>query len=220
MKVGILGSGDVGRVLATAFLKEGHEVMIGSRDTGKEKLVQWKTDHEGGQTGSFEDAAQFGEILVLATLGSGAISALELAGKTNLTGKVIIDATNPIVHADNGYPQADHGVLRYFTKANESLMETLQQAFPDARFVKSFNSVGNAFMYKPAFPGGRPTMFICGNDAAAKERVAGILETFGWEAEDMGMAESARPIEALCQLWCAPGFLKNQWTHAFKLYKM
>ncbi|MBK8699627.1 MAG: NAD(P)-binding domain-containing protein [Saprospiraceae bacterium] len=220
MKIGILGSGDVGRVLASAFLKEGHDVMIGTREIGKEKLVQWKSENAEGMTGSFEEAANFGETLVLATVGSGALSALGLAGKDHLSGKVIIDATNPIVQADNGFPQADHGVLRYFTTSNESLMEQLQHAFPDARFVKAFNSVGNAFMYKPSFPEGRPTMFICGNDALAKETVSGILGAFGWDAEDMGMAESARPIEALCQLWCAPGFLRNQWTHAFKLYKI
>jgi 8-hydroxy-5-deazaflavin:NADPH oxidoreductase len=219
MKVGILGSGDVGRTLGKAFLAEGHDVLLGTRDTGKEAVVKWKTENPGAQTGSFADAAAFGDLIVLATLGSGAASALEMAGATNLKGKIIIDATNPIVHGDNGWPAADNGAIRYFTDINESLMERLQKQFPEVHFVKAFNSVGNGYMYKPNFPGGKPTMFICGNDADAKKTVTDILTTFGWETEDVGMMESARAVEALCILWCAPGFLRNQWTHAFKLLK-
>jgi predicted dinucleotide-binding enzyme len=98
-------------------------------------------------------------------------------------------------------------------------MERLQKAFPDVRLVKAFNSVGNARMVDPQFAGGRPTMFICGNDAAAKDRVARLLDQFGWDAEDMGGVEAARAIEPLCMLWCIPGFLRNQWTHAFKLLR-
>ena len=100
----------------------------------------------------------------------------------------------------------DNGVLKYFTTLEESLMERIQQLLPDAKFVKAFNSVGNAFMYKPNFPGGIPTMFICGNDDHAKKIVTDILTAFGWETEDMGKAEAARAIEPLCILWCIPGF--------------
>jgi 8-hydroxy-5-deazaflavin:NADPH oxidoreductase len=220
MKIGIIGSGDVGRILATAFLKEGHHVLLGTRDTTKEAVVKWKSENQKAQTGHFSEAASFGEVVVLATLGSAAADALTLAGLDNLNGKTIIDATNPIEHGPNGMPVADNGVIRYFTSINESLMERLQKLVPAANFVKAFNSVGNPFMYKPAFSAGKPTMFICGNNAEAKKTVAGILDSFGWESEDMGMVESARPIEALCILWCAPGFLRNQWSHAFKLLKM
>jgi hypothetical protein len=100
-------------------------------------------------------------------------------------------------------------------------MERLQKAFPDAKFVKAFNSVGAALMVNPSFPGGaRPTMFYCGNDAAAKATVAKILDQFGWDGADMGTARAARAIEPLAQLWCIPGFRDNQWTnHAFHLMK-
>jgi 8-hydroxy-5-deazaflavin:NADPH oxidoreductase len=216
MKVGVIGSGDVGRILATAFLKEGHTVTLGTRDVTKEAVVKWKNENTNAQTGSFADAAKYGEVILLATLGEGAEEAIKLAGIENLKGKVIIDATNPIDHTK---PPVN-GVLRYFTKADESLMERLQKLAPDAKFVKAFNSVGNPFMYKPDFPGGKPTMFICGNDEEAKKTVAGILTSFGWESEDMGKAETAGAIEALCILWCAPGFNRNQWTHAFKLLKL
>jgi 8-hydroxy-5-deazaflavin:NADPH oxidoreductase len=220
MKIGILGSGDVGRVLGKAFLTEGHDVLLGTRDVNKDAVVKWKTENPKAQTGSFADAAAFGDVLVLATLGSAAANVLNVAGIENLKGKTIIDATNPIEHNSNGMPAADNGVIRSFTDINESLMERLQKVAPAANFVKAFNSVGNPFMYKPNFPGGKPTMFICGNNADAKKTVTAILDSFGWESEDMGLVESARPIEALCALWCAPGFLRNQWTHAFKLLKL
>jgi hypothetical protein len=96
-------------------------------------------------------------------------------------------------------------------------MERLQREFPDARLVKAFSCVGNASMVNPRFAGGPPTMFICGNDDDAKRTVAGIVEQFGWSVADMGMAEAARAIEPLCMLWCIPGFLRNDWSHAFKL---
>jgi hypothetical protein len=186
--------------------------MIGSRDP--KKLAEFAAQQRI-RAGTFGDTAAHGEILVLAVKGDGALDALEQAGAGNLAGKVVIDATNPIAAAP---PQ--NGVLRFFTGPNDSLMERLQSAFPAARLVKAWNSVGNAFMVDPRFAGGPPTMFICGNDAAAKSEVARILETFGWSAEDMGMVESARAIEPLCQLWCAPGLLRNQWAHAFKLLKL
>jgi predicted dinucleotide-binding enzyme len=130
----------------------------------------------------------------------------------NLAGKVIIDATNPIAEAP-----PTNGVLKYFTTLDDSLMERLQREFTGARFVKAFNSVGNASMVNPAFKGGKPTMFICGNDEAAKKTVTGILDAFGWETADMGAVEAARAIEPLCMLWCIPGFLRQDWVHAFKL---
>jgi predicted dinucleotide-binding enzyme len=215
MKVGIIGSGMVGRVLASAFLKEGNHVMLGTRNISKEDVIKWKTENSNGLLGSFQETAQFGEIIVLAVGGLVAEDAITLAGKEHFIDKIIIDATNPIAAVP-----PDNGVLKYFTTLEESLMERIQKLLPDAKVVKAFNSVGNAFMYKPKFPGGAPTMFICGNDEAAKKKVTDILTVFGWETEDMGKVEAARAIEPLCILWCIPGFIRNQWTHAFKLLKM
>lgn len=212
-KIAVLGSGQVGQVLADGFLKHGHDVMRASREPSK--LADWKKGAgDKASTGTFAEAATFGEVVVLAVKGGAAESAIELSG-AGLDGKVVIDATNPI---DESKPP-QNGVLVYFTGANESLMERLQKKAPKARFVKAFNSVGNAFMVNPDFGGTRPTMFICGDDDAAKATVTALLDQFGWDSEDMGKVESARPIEALCVLWCAPGMLRKQWTHAFKLLK-
>ena len=210
MKVGVLGSGDVAKVLATGFLKHGHDVMMGTRSAAK--LSEWETKNPNGRVGSFDDAAKFADLVVLAVKGTVAVDALRAAGKANLTGKPVIDATNPIADAP---PR--NGVLSYFTNLDESLMEILQREFPDARFVKAFNSVGNAHMVNPQFKGGKPTMFICGNDDGAKKAATEILDQFGWETADMGKAEAARAIEPLCMLWCIPVFLRNEYTHAFKL---
>ena len=214
MKVGIIGSGIVAQTLGKAFITEGNEVMIGSRDPLKDAITKWKADNPGSKTGSFTDAAAFGELLVLAVAGHGAMQALQATGLKNLEGKTIIDVTNPIAPA-----APEKGVLKFITSLDRSLMEQLQQLVPKAKFVKAFNSVGNTLMYKPSFKEGKPSMFICGNDETAKKQVTAILDRFGWETEDMGSVESARAIEPLSILWCIPGFLRNQWTHAFKLLK-
>jgi len=214
MKVGIIGSGIVAQTLGKAFITEGYEVMLGSRDAKKEAVTKWKAANPAAKSGSFADAAAFGELLVLATAGHGALQALQAIGLKNLEAKTVIDVTNPIAPAP-----PEKGVLKFSTSLEQSLMEQLQQAVPKARFVKAFNSVGNALMYKPVFKEGKPTMFICGNDEAAKKQVTEILDRFGWETEDMGSVESARAIEPLCILWCIPGLLRNQWSHAFKLLK-
>ena len=212
-KIGILGSGIVGKVLATGFLKHGYEVMIGTRD--KAKLADWQSKNPNGKIGSFEETAKFGDIIVLATKGHASAEVLKLAGINNLDGKTIIDATNPI---DEKNPPVN-GVLNFTTSLHDSLMEQLQKVAPKANFVKAFNSVGSAFMVNPDFGGTKPSMFICGNNDDAKKQVTEILTQFGWETEDMGKAEGARAIEPLCILWCIPGMLRNQWTHAFKLLK-
>jgi len=214
MKVGILGSAAVGQALGKAFLAEGNEVMIGTRDVSKDSLVKWQKGNPTAKLGSFGDTAKFGELIVLAVSGDVTEKVIELAGKENFSNKVVIDTTNPIAKAP-----PENGVLKYFTSLDRSLMEDLQKLLPDAKFVKAFNSVGNAVMYKPKFSGTKPTMFICGNDEGAKKTVTDILNSFGHETEDMGKAEAARAIEPLCMLWCIPGFLRNQWTHAFKLLK-
>jgi predicted dinucleotide-binding enzyme len=210
MKIGVLGSGDVGKVLAAGFLKHGHDVSIGTRTP--DKLAEWVKRNPRCRIGSFEDTTKSAEVVVLAVKGTAAAEALRAAGLANMTGRIVIDATNPIAEAP-----PTNGVLKFFTDLNESLMERLQGEFPTAHFVKAFNSVGNACMVNPQFKGGPPTMFICGNDDGAKRKVAGILAQFGWETADMGKAEAARAIEPLCMLWCIPGFLRDDWVHAFKL---
>lgn len=210
-RVGVIGSGVVGQTLAKGFLTHGFEVMIGSRDPGK--LARFVSETAGRvKTGTDEQTALFGEIVVLAVKGLAAEEAVRRLGAGALAGKTVIDSTNPIADA----PPVN-GVLRFFTTLEGSLMERLQRIVPEAHFVKAFNSVGNALMVTPRLEQGKPTMFICGNDEAAKKVVAGILDTFGWETADMGSAEAARAIEPLCMLWCIPGFLRNDWSHAFKL---
>ena len=212
MKVGIIGSGGVAQALGDGFVKHGHEVMLGTREPGK--IADWVARNPAAQTGTVASTAEFGELVVLAVKGTAAAEALRAAGSRNLSDKPIIDATNPIADV----PPVN-GVLKFFTNFDESLMEQLQREFPDAHFVKAFNSVGSGLMVNPRLEGGRPTMFICGNDEAAKKTVNTILDQFGWEAADMGKAEAARAIEPLCILWCIPGFLRNEWTHAFKLLR-
>lgn len=214
MKIGILGSGHVGQTLAKAFTMEGYHTMIGTRNPSKPELVKWKNENPSGAVGSFADSSKFGEILVLATEGAAADKVLSMAGPENLANKVIIDTTNPIAKQP-----PTNGVLHYFTSLEDSLMERLQKQVPKAKFVKAFSIVGNALMYKPTFENGKPTMFICGNDDGAKKTVTNILTAFGWETEDLGKVEAARAIEPLCMLWCIPGMLRNQWSHAFKLLK-
>lgn len=212
MKIGILGSGPVARALGTGLRAHGHDVLLGTRDLSA--LDEWAAAHPGAGVGSPADAAAHGEVVVLAVAGRGAVPALHLAGPANLAGKVVIDTTNPIADAP-----PTNGVITFFTDLNESLLERLQAEVPEARFVKAFNSVGNQHMVDPAFEGGPPTMFICGNDLAAKEMVSRLLVEIGWEAADMGGVEAARAIEPLCILWCIPGILRNEWDHAFKLLR-
>ena len=210
MKIGILGSGIVGKTLAGGFLKHGYEVMAGSRQP--EKLQDWKAEIGPKlQTGNYSETAAFADIIVLAVKGTVAKAVLKLAGIENLSGKTVLDATNPIADA-----APVNGVLQFFSSLDQSLMEQLQQLAPKANFVKAFNSVGAHVMVNPKFET-RPTMFICGNNEAAKEITKKILDQFGWEVEDMGGTEAARAIEPLCILWCIPGFRENRWTHAFKL---
>ena len=212
MKIGILGSSVVAQTLGGGFLKHGHDVILGTRNPGK--LKDWQTKNEAGRVGSFADAAASADMVVLSVKGTAAVDALRQAGGQNLAGKVVIDTTNPIADAP-----PDHGVLKFFTSLDESLMERLQREFTAARFVKAFNSVGAALMVNPRLDGGPPSMFICGNDEGAKRTVRGILDQFGWDTVDLGSAEAARAIEPLCILWCIPGFLRNEWVHAFKLLR-
>lgn len=211
MKIGILGSGGVAQTLAVGLTAHGHTVMLGTRDPAK--LTAFAAAHPGVGVGGMADTAAYGEMVVLAVKGLAAESALKSADAArHLAGKVVLDATNPIADLP-----PENGVLRFFTTLDDSLMERLQRAFPAVHFVKAFSSVGAGLMIDPRLPGGRPTMFICGDDDAAKKRAVALLEQVGWEAADMGRATAARAIEPLCMLWCIPGFLRNDWSHAFKL---
>jgi 8-hydroxy-5-deazaflavin:NADPH oxidoreductase len=212
MKIGVLGSGVVGQVLADGLLKHGHEVMRGSRDPSK--LRAWRAGAgPRALAGTFAEAASFGPLVVLAVKGTAAVAAVE-ACREALAGKAVLDTTNPIAEA----PPVN-GVLQFFTGPGDSLLERLQASVPAAHFVKAFSCVGNALMVDPKLPGGPPTMFICGSDQAAKRQVATLVEQLGWEVEDLGAAEAARAIEPLCMLWCIPGFRQNRWDHAFKLLR-
>lgn len=151
-------------------------------------------------------------ILGTATVGR-TLAAVEQAGPARLAGKVVIDVTNPLDFS-KGFPPT------LFVKDTDSLGERVQRAAPEARVVKALNTMTSALMLAPAaVNGGDHSVFICGNDAAAKDEVTKILDRFGWETEDMGGVEGARAIEPLCILWCLPGFLRGEWKHALKLLK-
>ena len=209
-RVGILGSAAVGKTLAEGFRKHGYAARVGSRSP--DKLADF-SKRTGVEAGTFEEVAAWGEILVLAVKGTAAEALVAQLG-SRLDGKVVIDTTNPIAEL----PPTD-GVLSSFTGPNDSLLERLQKARPEAHFVKAWSSVGSARMVDPVFADGKPTMFFCGNDATARKTVGTILDQFGWEPADMGTAIAARAIEPLAVLWCIPGFRDNVWNHAFKVLR-
>ena len=215
MRVGILGTGDVGRALGQAFITLGHEVKMGARNAANDKAVAWvKENGAKASAGTFADAAAFGEIVVLATLGVANESALRSAGAAALRGKILIDTTNPL-DTSGGMPP------RLAVAGNDSGGERVQRVVPDARVVKAFNTVGNAHMFRPSFPGGPPDMFICGNDAGAKKTVSALLSDFGWGVVDIGGIEGSRYLEAMCLVWvlAALSTTPPTWNHAFKLLR-
>jgi len=213
MKVGILGTGDVGKALAAGFLAKGDEVKLGSREAGNPKLLEWvKQAGPKASGGTFADAAGWGEAIVLATLWSGTGNALQMAGPERLKGKVVMDATNPLVFTPNQPPALAIG-------HTDSGGEQVQRWLPGAKVVKVYNTVGNAHMVHPKFPGGPPDMFICGNDTAAKQTVSDICQAFGWPTIDCGGIESSRLLEPLCILWVQYGIRTGSWNHAFKLLR-
>jgi predicted dinucleotide-binding enzyme len=213
MRIGILGTGDVGRALGKGFTLSGHEVKMGSRDSNNQKAKAWAAEvGPAASVGSFAEVAQFAELVVLCTLWEGTGNAVRLADPENLAGKVMIDATNPLQFVSGAPPSLALG-------HTDSAGEQVQRWAPKARVVKAFNIVGYAHMYKPQFPGGPPDMFICGNDAAAKTAVTGILTAFGWNTIDIGGIEGARLLEPMCLLWVQYGIRTNTWNHAFKLLR-
>jgi predicted dinucleotide-binding enzyme len=209
--VGVLGSGDVGRVLAAGFASLGHDVKIGSRDP--EKLREWaEAAGERVTAGTFEEAARFGDILVLATLGAGTESAIRMAGLSHFDHKVVLDATNPLEYHQGAAPTL-------YVGTTDSLGEQIQRLLPNAKVVKAFNTVGNAHMIQPRFPDGTPDMFICGTDDDAKKIAGQICEHFGWGVVDLGGIEASRYLEAMCMAWVLYGIKSGSWNHAFKLLR-
>jgi len=212
MRIGILGTGDVGRVLGSGLVSLGHEVKIGSRTPQKPEVKEWlKAAGPKASAGSFAEAAAFGEMAVLATLWIGTENAIKLAGPQKLAGKMVIDTTNPLDFS-TGTPRLSVG-------PTDSAGETVQRWLPQSRVVKAFNHVGNAHFIKPQFPDGPPTMFICGNEESAKKIVSGLLEAFGWAVIDIGGIEGSRLLEPLAMLWILYGFRTSTWSHAFKLLR-
>ena len=213
MRVGILGTGDVGQALGTGFAKFGHEVKMGSRDPSQEKVQSWvmKTGSKAS-AGTFAEAAAFGEIVVLATLWTATESIIRLADPKNLSGKVVIDTTNPLVFSAGAPPRLAVG-------HTDSAGEQVQRWLPDSHVVKAFNTVGNRHMVKPEFPGGPPDMFICGNDAQAKQTVTDLLKALGWPVIDIGGIEGARYLEPLAMIWILYLLRTKTGDHAFKLLR-
>jgi predicted dinucleotide-binding enzyme len=209
VKVGVLGSGDVGRVLAKGFADLGHEVKIGTRDP--KKLAEWaKSAGPKVSVGSFADAATTGDLIVLATLGAATEEAIRMAGPQNFDGKVVIDTTNPLDFS-GGMPP------KLFVGHSDSLGERIQRVIPKARVVKAFNTVGNPHMVNPKFPSGPPDMFICGNDDESKKIVTQICKQWGWGVIDIGGIEGSRHLEPMCIVWVLHGVRSGGWNHAFKM---
>lgn len=213
MKVGMLGSGGVGQSLGLGFASLGHEVMMGSRNPGKNEIKSWRARVGAkASAGTLAQAAAFGDLAVLATQWSGTENAIRLAGPDHLAGKVLIDATNPLLVLPKALPALAVG-------GGDSAGEQVQRWLPKARVVKAFNTVNHAHMVKPSFPGGPPDMFICGNDAAAKKLVSGICRDFGWGIIDMGRIEAARLLEPLALIYIQNAIRTGCWDYAFKLLK-
>jgi 8-hydroxy-5-deazaflavin:NADPH oxidoreductase len=211
MRVGILGSSDVAKSLGRGFLKEGHEVMLGSRDQGK--LASWvRESRKGATSGTFSETAKFGELVVLAIHGAKSVEAIQIAGVDNFKGKVVIDATNPL-DMSGGLPPKLVGIL------GASGGELNQRALPGAFVVKAFNTVGNAHFYKPEFPGGPPDMFLCGDDGKAKEQVSRICKDLGWNLIDVGGIGLSHYLGATAMIWIITAFTGGHWNQAFKLLR-
>jgi 8-hydroxy-5-deazaflavin:NADPH oxidoreductase len=211
-RVGVLGSGEVGRRLAGGFRSRGHEVMIGTRDPDKPEVQEWlSSEGTGIEAGTFRQAAAHGELLVLAVLGDAAEPAIAGVGLENFTGKVVIDAMNPLDFS-GGFPP------KLSISGEDSLGERIQRALPDAKVVKAFNTIGNAYFVDPSFSEGKPTMLIAGNDEDAKRTVTDALIDFGWsDTVDICGIEGSRELEAICIAWVKIGGIRGAWDHGFKL---
>jgi predicted dinucleotide-binding enzyme len=197
MKIGVLGTGMVGTTLAGKLASLGHEVKMGSREANNPKAKAWAASAgKGASTGTFAEAARFGDVVFNCTLGTAALDALRAAGKDNLKGKVLVDVSNPLEFAG--------GTPRLTTPPGESLGEQVQKEFPEAKVVKALNTVNANVMVRPERTGGESDLFIAGNDAGAKEKVAALLKDFGWKRiHDLGGIAAARGMEAYLLFWLA-----------------
>ena len=197
MQIGVLGSGITGQTIGSKLVQLGHEVMLGSRDEANPPAVAWSKE-EGGQRamyGTFRNAASFGEIIFNCTLGSASLEALEQAGAENLKGKILIDTSNPLDRATDMWT---------LTVCNDdSLGEQIQRAYPDAKVVKTLNTVNANVMVDPAKLLERTHLFVSGDDIEAKAMVVRILrDWFGWnEIIDLGGIETSRGVEMYVLLW-------------------
>lgn len=197
MKIGVLGTGMVGQALATKLASLGHDVVMGARDADNPKAVQWAAQ-QGGRAGTFADAAAHGEVLINCVGGQHVLTALAGAGAKNLAGKVLMDLSNPLVFSAQG------GLPTLNPVNDDSLGEQIQRAYPEARVVKTLNTLANPLMVDPQrLAGGAHDVFVSGNDPAAKAQVAAWLtEWFGWgEAIDLGDITTARGVESWLPLW-------------------
>lgn len=211
MKVGILGSGDVGQALGSGFVSRGHDVKLASRNPKGKAPEAWLSKVKGkASTGTYEEAARHGEVIVLATRGAAVEDVIRTAGIRNFEGKLVIDVTNPL-----DFQGPAPGL---FVGVTDSLAERIQRLVPDAKVVKAFNTVPSSQMVDPKFSGGAPQMLIGGNDGAAKKKLIAILKEFGWPgALDLGGIETARWLEAHVPLWVLAGTAVGRWDHAFKV---
>ncbi|MEC5144670.1 NAD(P)-binding domain-containing protein [Chitinophaga sp. 212800010-3] len=218
MKIGILGSGPVGLTLGKGLIQIGHHVMIGTRNPSRESLQQWvKKQGKPANAGTFRQAAEFGELLLICTSWIGTKKAIEAAGIWNFKSKTVVDVTNPL----DGKGPDEFGRLTFTIGHNNSAGEQIQAWLPpDANVVKALSCIGHEKMLLPEFKEGFPTMFIAGNSGDAKQEVIDLLHQIGWyDIADMGRIEMSRSIEPLSILWAAYGFLNNSSKHAFRLLK-
>jgi predicted dinucleotide-binding enzyme len=195
MRIGVLGTGVVGRTIATRLVELGHEVTMGARSAGNEKAAEWAAGAgEGAREGSFADAAAHGELVFNCTAGTASLDALRAAGEEELRGKVLVDVANPL--------DFSRGMPPTLSVCNDdSLAEQIQREFPGARVVKALNTISAAVMVDPI---DGSNLFVCGDDAAAKEQVVELLAGFGWPADalvDLGGVDAARGTEMYLALW-------------------
>ncbi len=216
MNIGILGTGDVGKVLAAGFKAAGHEVMIGTRDPAAGRLADWLTQAgKGVQVDTFRQAAASGDVIVFAIGWAHAKEAIDLANPASFKGKVVLDVSNPLA-----FQQPDRPPVLALGHT-DSGGERVQAWLPDARVVKWFNIVGSQHMVNPDFDGDKPDMFICGNDANAKAEAGALAQQLGWPPViDLGDISKSRYLEPLAMIWIThlfnSGFNGN---HAFKLLR-
>jgi predicted dinucleotide-binding enzyme len=198
MRIAVLGTGMVGQTIATKLAGLGHEVCMGSREAGNEKAVEWAASNgDGAEEGSFADAARFGEMVVNCTHGTASLEALQAAGADNLRGKLLIDVANLLDFSDGPPPR-----LAYCN--DDSLGERIQAAFPEARVVKSLNTINCEVMVDPGRVPGEHVVFVCGEDESAKSETSELLKSFGWSAAqivDLGGIRAARGVEMYLPLW-------------------